>query len=337
MRFRRQASPPPFLNRVDQRRLIVLGGLLLLVLVAMRIAAKPETWSWLFVGGRQAATGDAKTTKSPDRLGERAFRATVKTDGTTDSATAGRERGRLAVERSLFAKVRDNRSMERDELPARDEVLNRVAKVPADELAGAGKKDVPLSLLSAEPDRYRGRLLTISGRLGELQKRPDPHRELGDLYDAWIVTRDSGSNPYHVILSKPPAGLEPSGKYDPPPQVRVTGYFFKIERYQVNDERYHTAPLLLAKSLAVVRSEPVPSPGLGLAPWIVGFSLLVGGVLAVVLWRMSRGDKQFAESHLSRYDSTRSAEPPNLKDIQAGEDPAAFFQKLSEGESPPGE
>lgn len=314
-----------------------------MVLVAMRVAAKPATWNWLFVGRQtpsESQTGkDAKTGALQLKAGE--FRAAVKTPagGThpPQKKTSGRNAGRLDLGAAILTGVRDRESLKFDELPARNAALSRVAKIPADELEREAKTDIAHTVLMSDPDRYRGSVVTIAGRLGSLRKLPDPHKALGALYEGWIVTRDSGSDPYRVVLSELPDGLQPNDGYEPPPQVRATGYFFKIERYRVNDERYHNAPLILARTIQVTPTKSLPRYSTGLAPYVVGFALALGGILAFTIWRLSRGDKQFAETHLGRFDSTRTGEPHDLNDLEAGEDAGEFFRKLEKNEEPPGE
>ena len=40
--------PPDYLSRSFQRQMLMLFGLLALVLVLMRVAARPETWAWMW-------------------------------------------------------------------------------------------------------------------------------------------------------------------------------------------------------------------------------------------------------------------------------------------------
>ncbi|RMG37340.1 MAG: hypothetical protein D6725_09020 [Planctomycetota bacterium] len=47
MRFRSRRQPVPYLNRRDQLRMLAMLGLLMLVVIGMRWAARPSSWYWL--------------------------------------------------------------------------------------------------------------------------------------------------------------------------------------------------------------------------------------------------------------------------------------------------
>ena len=142
------------------------------------------------------------------------------------------------------------------------------------------------------------------------------------------------------MFSALPEHPQPRDRFDkPPPQVRVTGYFFKIQRYEVQegDDQNHRAPLILAKRIQVLNSSATQSRELGLAPYVIGFALVLGAILAFTMWRLSVGDKQFAETQLKRFDTTNTADLSGLEQLDASDDPADFFRRMSDPEpaSPP--
>lgn len=361
MRFRKSPTPPPFLNSRHQRRLIMLAGLLVLVLVAMRIAAKPQTWNWLFVGQKPAGkTGDhtrnGKTGAKRRPLKSNEFRANtvearrpglpknpagssaVALATKTDDASG--DDVDLTLDPRYFAKVEDGTyRVPFAELPGYYAVLSRVAAVPQQALQNLAKRNgpVPFSVLRNEPKSHRGRAITIEGKLGSLKVLPDSRPKLGlkTLYEAWIITPDSDNNPYRVVFNELPSGLEPQDRFAEPPEVRATGYFFKVQTYEVKpgDDQSHTAALLLAKQIQVVDVAEAPQRALGLAPYVIGFALVLGGILTVFIWRFSVGDRQFAEEQLQRYDKSRTADVSDLKDLETADDPQEFFRRLQETES----
>jgi hypothetical protein len=355
MRFRKTSTPPPFLNSRHQRRLIMLAGLLVLVLLAMRVAAKPETWSWLFLGQKPATeTPDRKQPARPRPLKADEFRAgESKGSGLFDFGTQreGRKRQKnqrvltplildLTLDPLLLANVEDGTySVRFAELDGYYAILSRVAGVPQQALLDLAKRNgpVPFSVLRNEPKSHRGRAITIEGKLGSLKLLPNSRPGVGlkTVYEAWIVTPESDNNPYRVVFSELPAGLEPQDRFAEPPEVRATGYFFKVQTYEVEpgDDQSHTAPLLLAKRIQPVDAAAAPQRALGLAPYVIGFALLLGGILAVFIWRFSRGDRQFAEQQLQRYDASRTADPSELKHLETMEDPQEFFRRLSEADA----
>jgi hypothetical protein len=368
MRFRKTSTPPPYLNSRHQRRLLMLAGLLVLVFVAMRVAAKPETWSWLFAGAKNASktatpARQAKTAakQPPSPLERDEFRANavdarrsnrarpsaassgVALASAPDAATpdaATPDAVDLTLDGKLFAKVEDaTYAVPFKELDGYYAVLARVAVVPQQALQDLAKRNgpVPTSVLRNEPKSHRGRAITIDGKLGSLKVLPNSRPELGlkTLYEAWIVTPDSDNDPYRVVFSELPQGLQPRDRFDDPPQVRATGYFFKVQTYELKpgDDQSHTTPLILAKRIQPLDvSEAAPQTS-GLAAYVIGFALVLGAILAVFLWRFSIGDRQFAEQQLQRYDVSRQANPSDLKHLETTEDPQEFFRRLSEADS----
>jgi len=371
MRFRKTTNRAPFFNAAHQRRLLFLVGLLVFVLLAMRVAANPGTWSWLFVSEETTQNDEttkdvAKTsadnddrTSSQSKLKPKEFRSPAKDsefspDSDKPSTTPDAKRRAvdaavaetcgqtgIALNPHLFETVEDRElGATYNELPAYHAILRHVAGVNQNALA-RNAQQVAYTVLMHNPDHFRGNVITIEGRLGSLKRLPASEVEgsLKELYEAWIVTPGSGKDPYRVVVSELPAGLEPQDMYDRPPEVWVTGYFFKIQKYEVEQRedipRYHYAPLLLAKRLERVDREGTAVNGRGLAPYVVGFALLMGGLLIVTLWRFSNGDKKFAETHLKRFDATQKEDVSELNGLEPSPNTEEFFRQLSE--SPPPE
>ena len=324
--------------------MLYMFGLLFLVLVGMKVAANPKTWNWMFAGGQSTKTEPEKTKsakqpterKSLPRLRPDEFLATTKTAKSQAKTVAKKSEKKVDTLPGItFPAKMDDRELgiTKDEWPAYVAVLDHVFKQDVDELRKKSRKRVNFTNLRQTPDALRGAVITIEGRLGSLRKIPPPKNDhgLGQLYEAWIVTDQSDNLPYRVVFSEIPEGLEPKDLFQPPPDVRVTGYFFKVEKYeaQPNGEkwRYEYAPLLLARRIDL--AEEPTSRGLSLAPFVIGFALLIGGILAIAMWRFTRGDKQFADEHLSRFEERKHEEATNLNRHEAGESPEQFFARLS--------
>lgn len=325
--------------------MLYMFGLLILVLVGMKVAANPKTWNWMFAGGQSTKTEPEKTNsakqpterKSLPRLRPDEFLATTKTAKSQAKTVAKKTEKKVDTLPGItFPAKMDDRELgiTKDEWPAYVAVLDHVFKQDVDELRKKSRKRVNFTNLRQTPDALRGAVITIEGRLGSLRKIPPPKNDhgLGQLYEAWIVTDQSDNLPYRVVFSEIPEGLEPKDLFQPPPDVRVTGYFFKVEKYeaQPNGEkwRYEYAPLLLARRIDL--AEEPTSRGLSLAPFVIGFALLIGGILAIAMWRFTRGDKQFADEHLSRFEERKHEEATNLNRHEAGESPEQFFARLSD-------
>lgn len=364
MRFRNSTKKPPYLNRRDQRRLLYLFGLLVLVLVGMRMAANPKTWNWMFAGQSQSKqTVDAKEDsqgeqpkpdRPPARLKSDEFRATTsskkegaKTPATKAAPQAAKKQkaaggSSVRLSHDLFPAKMDDRELgiTEDEWEAYKAVLKHVQQVADTDLQRDARENVSFTRLRQTPDALRGAVITIEGRLGSLRKIPAGKVDhgLGPLYEAWIVTAESDNEPYRVVFSELPAGLEPTELFDPPPDVRATGYFFKVQKYEAKpngeEYRYNHAPLLLAKRIERLDATNSQVGGFELAPYVIGFALVVGLVLAFAMWRFTRGDKQFSKEHLQRFEEQSHEEATDLNRHEAGESPEEFFARLSqEGES----
>lgn len=353
MRIRRSTKPPPYWNRTDQRRLLYLLGLLVLVFVAARFAARPQTWSWMFRGSSpQEAqktdhkSSDAKTGQKrelPLKSGE--FRATAKSPGKTVAKTAEPPQklappvkldGKtIRLDPALFTDMKDGElGIQASELQAYRAILKHVAQVSQDELKKNARTDASFTVMRNSPDDFRGSVITIVGRLGSLKPLDEPVEDLGlkKLYEAWIVTPQSKGLPYRVIISELPEGLEPKDLFKNPPEVRVTGYFFKVQKYYVDKERLKPskrAPVLLARRIELVPPNEAVSQGLKLAPYVVGFALIVAIGLAITIWRFTKGDKKFAAEHLQRYEKKSSGDVSDLNSISAGETADEYFERLT--------
>ena len=133
--------------------------------------------------------------------------------------------------------------------------LNRASVADQADLERTAHRDVPFAVLMLEPDRFRGDLITIEGDLRRLNRIPATSADTAesDSYEAWIFTADSGLNPYRVVCTSLPTGFAFGDQLTPPIRVRATGYFFKRYSYATAGN-YHTAPLLLAKTLARLTS-----------------------------------------------------------------------------------
>jgi hypothetical protein len=120
--------------------------------------------------------------------------------------------------------------------------------------AKAARRDVTYVHLFNEPQRYRGQVVHVSGRLIRLSRydAPDEARAQGmaDLYEGWIMTDAYGKNPVCVAFTELPDGLtvDSERKYNEP--VSFDGYSYKRYRYRAADGKLHDVPMLIGHSLA---------------------------------------------------------------------------------------
>jgi hypothetical protein len=187
---------------------------LVVVLLAIPIAARPRTWSWLFQNGAQAPP--------PTDRGAPPVRARI--------TVAGIDR------------IRDRTpGITADKGPAFDELVDAAARNEVQ-----GSKDVSLDDLLAHPDDYRGRAIALTGTIRRLQRCTnrlvaDPG---GPLFEAWLFTDESGVRPYRIVVQDIPAESPVGLRIEIP--ASVTGYFFKLTSYE-SPAGESVAPLLVAR------------------------------------------------------------------------------------------
>lgn len=146
--------------------------------------------------------------------------------------------------------------------------------------------------LFQDPDKYRGRAVSLHGVIRRLTKfDPGPNaRGIQDAYEGWVYTDDGQSNPAVVIFLSKPDGLKVGG--DLTEEVRLTGYFFKMYGYEAHDVA-RKAPLLLAGAVEWKPPRPPYSP-VNLGPEVYLLITLVILVIGFVLWQGNRREMSSA-------------------------------------------
>lgn len=143
-------------------------------------------------------------------------------------------------------------------------------------------KGVPFTQLWEQPDKYRGRLISLRLHVRRVLKyeAPDNPQQLIDLYEAWGWTDESRSFPYVVVFPECPAEL-PIGT-DVRAEVEFAGYFLKIMSYSAY-ETTRGAPLLVGRIRVVPPRGSSRRPALTTNEFAV--VMILGGLTAVVsLW-----------------------------------------------------
>ncbi len=236
----------------------------------------------------------------PSRLNDDAVRVIAGADesprATGESSTTSSDHVRL--DKSILAAIKDNTfGITAAEKTAYEAILAKVRNESLETLQHAAHKDIPFAVLMLEADRYRGEVVTLEGDVRRINSivaaGDDP--QTTDSWEAWLFTTDSGLNPYRVILADLPDGTLPGDSLNPPPRVRVTGYFFKRYSYATAND-FHTAPLLIAKTLTLLAPpKRVAAPSAGhsrqltiLATGILAAVLIIGVVIEIASRRRSR-------------------------------------------------
>jgi hypothetical protein len=208
------------------------------------------------------------------------------------------------VDREILAGVEDRapvRSANENyyEAQAYGYLLVKAHNTPGSLLEKAARRDLSFVHLFEEPEKHRGKLIHLEGRLKRLTHFDPPQLTLKEgvqtLFEGWVFTETSYSNPYCVVFSELPTALHPGEKLED--HVTFDGFFFKRYRYKAADGHWRDAPLLIGKELkpaqAALSSQNYP------AHWFSG--LFLPGFLAVLAttaaltlclaWWFRRGDR----------------------------------------------
>src|SRR5207244_12499461 len=113
-------------------------------------------------------------------------------------------------------------------------------------------------------------------------------------YEGWIFDEHAYGNPYCVIITELPKGIDPGD--DLRHDVAFDGYFFKRYRYKAGDG-VRDAPLLIGRTLIVRQSAPAePESAMTIPDWLLGSFLAL--LIAVFMlgiglaWVFRRGDRR---------------------------------------------
>ncbi len=289
-------------------------ALLALVLIAMKMAANPRIWHWLFPAEVAEQPADATNRGSDNRQID--FRVRFED---------------VEIDKKILEPVRDNTlGVRHDEADAFYAILAKARDIPLSDLERVARDDVGFAVLMADSDHFRGTLITVRGeikRLSKLKAGKNQHN-IDVYYEAWLFTADSGINPYRIVCTSIPKGIPQGERITKPVRVCVTGYFFKREGY-ASQGGLHTAPTLLAKRLRWYPPQVAQTEDSRLTPYVVGFVILVAAGLGVTLWRFTAGDKRFYRRHIKRITEAPREAIDALADVETT-DPDEMFRQLTE-------
>ncbi len=345
MKFNTDTRPPRYLNRRDQYRLLAMVGVLCLVMVAVNWSARPSSWHWLVPPDSRPSV-QAPSLKEIDfrvqsqqrePLGPDMFRAVAVTEKdepqafVADSADVPADvPADIAAE--VLAPIVDNTlGLRRKEADAYHLMLSRIHDLPEETAAALARDDVAFTVLMLHPDEYRGTLLAVRGELRRLTEFPASRGSGFDvLYEGWLFTGDSGTNPYRIVFTELPGGVPLGESLHPPLPVQVVGYFFKRYGY-VSQGGQHVAPLLLARSLRMIlRPATAPADGAEFRYAMLGvIAVVVAGVVVLGVWFFV-SDRRFRGSRLDELAAARlDATPEDLAALQNLQttDPARPFEQ----------
>lgn len=180
-------------------------------------------------------------------------------------------------------------------------VLVQAHQLSAAALAKAARRDVRYIHLFEEPGTYRGQVIHLEGQLRMLRRFSAPRlavkEGVPELYEAWVFDALNYYNPYCVLLTELPPGVQVGERLDY--QVTCDAYFFKRYRYKAGDGT-RDAPLLIGKTVTV-KAVPAAVPesewsfGKMFLPVFLSFVMVTVGLVVGLTYWFRRGDRRVHE------------------------------------------
>lgn len=203
----------------------------------------------------------------------------------TESITPGpndTDESEVAASKELFELVVDRMQLKPREMHAYWRLMTWSRTQPFESLKQRALKDVPFTQLWEQPERYRGKPISLRLHVRRVLKydAPPNPQELPHTYEAWGWTDESRSFPYVVVFSECPEGL-PIGT-DVRGEVEFVGYFLKVMSYTAFDTA-RGAPLLVGR-VRNAPSQKISSPAKPDTGLII--SCILGGIalVAICVW-----------------------------------------------------
>jgi hypothetical protein len=320
MRFRSRGQPRGLMLARERRRMtLVLGGAVL-VAVAVTLSGKSAWLTQMF--SQEPAPVPKSTAVAESLLGNNDLQSDEFLFVPNESADGSRDYAKM-IDRVGAAQMETVRSAGQSgfgEVPEkltrtiRDDVIGVLSTEAeawfgtlrlAERISPEQQLLLPegqFSLFMDSPQSCRGKAYTIRGRLRRLIRAPLPSSAetfgVKSAYDAWISTRDSGNELVHVVALSADPGLpltEHTGKT--PPDVELTGYFFKREGYAAkgSDGQGELAltPLLLASRIRFVPVRTIVTRADEMNPWLMWISIGVCCGVLVLIWQFQTSDRVF--------------------------------------------
>jgi hypothetical protein len=150
-------------------------------------------------------------------------------------------------------------------------------------------------MLNDNPEEYRGKVVTVRGRLVRCRKVPCGPNEIGmrAYYEVWMVPKKNAKQPINICAIEVCRPLRDEAAKGKP--VEATGIFFKRRAFAKESKVVQT-PVVLAKQLRQIKGihsekERRFSAGQAFMIFLLAAILGVGGVLMVRILLRVLGEK----------------------------------------------
>lgn len=217
------------------------------------------------------------------------------------------------VDLQLLETLDDDTPFRQAEAEAWSHLLAVARETPLEEVRAASAGQITYAQLLAQPDYYRGRVITLVGLAHRVEKI-DPissDTEVGTRYRVIVQPSGTGRLPFTCYCLELPAGFAVG---DSPRLVRIDGFFLKNLVYP-HELGLDKTPVIVAKTLTDLEetSAPAPSraPSIG---WIVATGAVMALVVALLLRQAVVGSRPL----------------PRLARAAPGDDPATVVATLKE-------
>ena len=288
---RRPLGPPPdYQSRGFRLRLMTLFAALVLVLILMQEAGKPERWEWM---GFDCAASQQDSGQSDSANGQVA----------NGSASGEKEEPlpaawKLVTDDTAVGHVGDS--------GAWADAWRLVNEATLSVLTTADQ--VQRIQLMSQPDAYRRRWVQFEGwvRSARFVDRPiaalgqsaDDYQGKVGHYEFWIRPEETNAGPYCVYSLNLPAGFPEVGKEYQTlnEKVRVVACFFKNRSYVSADSKPSVCPLVLAASFTRLGNQGAADQdgASSTEPWVpdiptmIGIAIVLALLAAVLAWLAKR-------------------------------------------------
>ena len=287
-------------------RILFLSGLLVLIFIAMRIASRPATWSWMAEGSPSTRKEPTPITEPhnhtasathPARIAVQPLKAIHPTAPMRSNNSLKHQQSDAEVftpqlgikERKTLKEVRDNSALRLrpEEANAYYTILDHARKQTSVSESPAARADITFAMLLNEPSSYRGELIRIEGIARRTTQYKAGSNSVGidQLYESWIFSPDSQNHPYIVVSTRIPQGFPLGASISE--SVSVTGYFFKNNLYAARDAM-RIAPMLLSSHFVWQHRE---APAAGYPKGTLPLLFLTGLAVVIAVYWMTRPRK----------------------------------------------
>lgn len=264
LRFQGKPSRAPrdYFSRGEQVRLLTLVAALGAVVLAMAQLRRPSTAEAL---GQVLRGDDAPTAEAPAS-------ALPETERPADGPWLSPE---------LLATISDNSHFRAAESVAWFAIIEQLLSSPGAIDAAAGP---PLSYaqLVEQPGVYRGRPVTVAGRIRRVEKVAPAPNDLGLTHYFRVIIRPEGREVWPIFiyaLERPPGAPlgEPVDR-----AMTARGVFFKNLSYR-SESGVGLAPVVLAQGVDVAPLPAAPASATDVTSWAVARVVLIACAVATVI------------------------------------------------------